>query len=225
MIHNWDDRVIPGFRNLSRGVHKFGTKIFGQISHHGRQMSSNLTQRPILAPSAIPCPLKREVPKEMEIEEIKEIVDNFGKAARRLREGEFDGVEVMIGHGYLLNQFLSPAMNKRTDEYGGSLENRMRIIFEVIDSVRENVGNDFICGVRMSGDELIEEGLTLENMKEVAHRLENTGQVDFLDISVGNYAVTQFISSLVCASRFLRLSFGRGQGGSQSSRLLRRKNQ
>jgi mycofactocin system FadH/OYE family oxidoreductase 2 len=193
MIHNWDDRVIPGFRNLAKTIHRHGAKIFGQISHHGRQMSSGLTQRSILAPSAIPCPLKREVPKEMEIEEIEEIVDNFGKAAGRLKEGEFDGVEVMIGHGYLLNEFLSPAMNKRTDEYGGSLGNRLRIIFEILNSVRKNVGDDFTCGVRMSGDEFIKDGLTLEDMKEVARLLEGTGQVDYLNVSAGNYAVPHFI--------------------------------
>jgi mycofactocin system FadH/OYE family oxidoreductase 2 len=193
MIHNWEDRVIPGFRNLARVVHKHGTKIFGQISHQGRQMSSFLTRRPIFAPSPIPCPLKREVPKGMEVEEIKEIVEHFGEAARRLREGEFDGVEVMIGHGYLLNQFLSPATNKRTDEYGGSLENRLKIIFEVINAVRNKVGDDFTCGVRMSGDEFIEGGLTLEDMKEVARLLEDTGQIDFFDVSGGNYAVPHFI--------------------------------
>jgi mycofactocin system FadH/OYE family oxidoreductase 2 len=193
MIHNWNDRVIPGFKNLAKAVQKHGAKIFGQISHHGRQMSSGLTQRSILAPSALPCPLKREVPKEMEIEEIVEIVDNFGKAARRLKEGGFDGVEVMIGHGYLLNEFLSPAMNKRTDEYGGSLGNRLRIIFEILNSVRKNVGDDFTCGVRMSGDEFIKDGLTLEDMKEVARLLEGTGQVDYLNVSAGNYAVPHFI--------------------------------
>jgi len=193
MIHNWDDRVIPGFRNLAKAVHRYGTKIFGQISHHGRQMSSALSGQPILAPSAIPCPLKREIPKEMEVEEIEEIVGNFGKAARRLKEGGFDGVEVMIGHGYLLNEFLSPAMNKRTDEYGGSLENRMRIIFQILDSVRKHVGNDFTCGVRMSGDEFIKEGLTLEDMREVARLLEGTGQIDYLNVSAGNYAVPHFI--------------------------------
>jgi mycofactocin system FadH/OYE family oxidoreductase 2 len=193
MIHNWEDQVIPGFRNLAKAIHRHGTKIFGQISHHGRQMSSALSERPILAPSAIPCPLKREVPKEMEIEEIEEIVENFGKAARRLREGEFDGVEVMIGHGYLLNEFLSPAMNKRTDEYGGSLENRMRVIFEILESVRKHVGDDFTCGIRMSGDEFIKEGLTLEDMKEVASLLEKTGQIDYINVSAGNYAVPHFI--------------------------------
>ncbi len=193
MIHNWNDRVIPGFKNLAKAVQKHGAKLFGQISHHGRQMSSSITQRSILAPSALPCPLKREVPKEMEIEEIQEIVDHFGKAAGRLKEGGFDGVEVMIGHGYLLNEFLSPAMNKREDEYGGSLGNRLRIIFEILHSVRKNVGDDFTCGIRMSGDEFIKEGLTLEEMKEVARLLEGTGQVDYLNVSAGNYAVPHFI--------------------------------
>jgi mycofactocin system FadH/OYE family oxidoreductase 2 len=194
MIHNWDDKVIPGFKNLADAVHKYGAKIFGQISHHGRQMTSTLTSRPILAPSAIPCPMKREVPKEIEVEEIKEIVQHFGKAAWRLKEGGFDGVEVMIGHGYLLNQFLSPAMNKRTDEYGGILENRMRIIFEVLNAVRRDVGDDFTVGVRMSGDEFIQGGLTLEDMKEVARRLEGTGQVDFINVTAGNYGVVHLIT-------------------------------
>jgi 2,4-dienoyl-CoA reductase-like NADH-dependent reductase (Old Yellow Enzyme family) len=132
MIHNWDDRVIPGLKRLADTVHEHGTKIFGQLIHQGRQMTSSFTNRPILAPSPIPCPLRREVPKGMELEDIHEIVHAFGQAARRLKEAHFDGVELQGAHGYLLQQFMSPFSNKRKDQYGGSLENRLRFVFEVI---------------------------------------------------------------------------------------------
>ncbi len=194
MIQNWDDRVIPGLKKLSSEIHGFGTKIFGQLIHHGRQMTSSISNRPVLAPSAIPCPLRREIPKEMTLDDIREIQDAFGAAARRLREAEFDGVELQGAHGYLLTQFLSPYSNARQDEYGGSLENRLRFVREVIDTVRRNVGKDFVVGIRISGDEFVPGGLTIEDMKEICQELESTGQIDYISVSVGNYTMGQLIT-------------------------------
>jgi mycofactocin system FadH/OYE family oxidoreductase 2 len=188
MIHNWDDRVIPGLKRLTDAVHEHGTKIFGQLIHQGRQMSSSLTNRPILAPSPIPCPLRREIPKEMELEDIREIVSSFGQAARRLKEARFDGIELQCAHGYLLQQFLSPFSNHREDEYGGSLENRLRFVREVISEVRSQVGREPIVGLRVSGDEFVPGGLTVEDMKEICRQLEASGQIDYLSVSLGNYA-------------------------------------
>jgi len=188
MIHNWNDRVIPGLKRLADAVHEHGTKIFGQLIHQGRQMTSSITNRPILAPSPIPCPLRREIPKEMEAEDINEVVSGFGQAARRLKEADFDGIELQGAHGYLLQQFMSPFSNKRTDQYGGSLENRLRFVFDVIEEVRKNVGNGFVVGIRVSGDEFVPGGLTIEDMKEISQRLEASGQIDYISVSLGNYA-------------------------------------
>jgi 2,4-dienoyl-CoA reductase-like NADH-dependent reductase (Old Yellow Enzyme family) len=188
MILNWDDRVIPGLKRLADAVHEHGTKIFGQLIHQGRQMTSSITNRPILAPSPIPCPLRREIPKEMEAEDIQEVVSGFGQAAKRLKESGFDGVELQGAHGYLLQQFMSPFSNKRKDQYGGPLENRLRFVFEVIGDVRKKVGDDFVVGMRISGDEFVPGGLTIENMKEIAQRFEASGQIDYISVSVGNYA-------------------------------------
>ena len=191
MILNWDDRVIPGLKRLADSVHEQGTKIFGQLIHQGRQMSSAITNRPLLAPSAVPCPLRREIPKQMELEDIREITYSFGQGARRLKEANFDGVELQGAHGYLLQQFMSPFSNKRKDEYGGSLENRLRFVFEVIEEVRKNVGDDFVVGIRISGDEFVPGGLTIEEMKTISQRLVNSGQIDYVSVSVGNYASSQ----------------------------------
>lgn len=194
MILNWDDRVIPGLTKLSNAVHEFGTKIFGQLIHSGRQMTSSISNRPILAPSPLPCPLRREMPKQMDLEDIREIVLSFGQAARRLREAQFDGVELQGAHGYLLMQFMSPYSNKRQDEYGGSLENRLRFVKEVIAEVRQNVGKDFVVGMRVSGDEFVPGGLTIEDMKEICQALEATGLIDYISVSVGNYTTGELIT-------------------------------
>jgi len=194
MIHNWNDRVIPGLKRLADAVHEHGTKIAGQLIHQGRQMTSSITNRPILAPSPIPCPLRREIPKEMELEDIQEIAYSFGQAARRLKEAHFDGVELQGAHGYLLQQFMSPFSNKRKDQYGGFLENRLRFVFEVIEEVRKNVGNDFVIGIRVSGDEFVPGGLTIEDMKEISQRLEASGQIDYISVSLGNYTCGQLIT-------------------------------
>jgi 2,4-dienoyl-CoA reductase-like NADH-dependent reductase (Old Yellow Enzyme family) len=121
----------------------------------------------------------------MEKEDIREVVEGFGKAAKVVKEGHFDGVEIHGASGYLVQQFLSPQINKRTDEYGGSLDNRMRFLMEVIDQIRDSVGSDFVLGVRISGDELVPGGLTLDDMKVVAKKLEDTGKIDYINVNIG----------------------------------------
>lgn len=151
-----DDSIIPYFQKAAEAVHQYGAKIISQISHRGRRGTTDLYWQPLLAPSPIPERSHRETPHQMEIEDILMIVEAYGEAARRVKDGGFDGVEVMMGGGHLPEQFLSPFSNKRTDEYGGSLENRMRFVFQVLDSVRDKVGPDFVVGIRLTGDELIE---------------------------------------------------------------------
>lgn len=148
-------------------------------------MTGLLTRAPVLAPSPVPCPANREIPKEMDVAEMAEIRDSFVAAALRIQAGGFDGVELHAGHGYLLGQFLSPLTNRRTDDYGGSLANRLQYPIEVIRAVREAVTRGFVVGIRLSADEFFPGGLAIEDTTEIAARLEASGLIDFIDVTVG----------------------------------------
>ncbi len=176
------DQHIPGFKRLVEAIHREGGKIIIQINHAGRETSPSITGFPVVAPSAIPFPNRKRIPKELTPLEIQEIVEAFGKAAWRVKESGADGVEIHIAHGYLINQFLSPFSNKRTDEYGGSPKGRMKMALEVLRAVRQQVGPDFPVVCRLSADEYIEGGLRIEDTKEVAKALEQNG-TDALHIS------------------------------------------
>ena len=176
------DQNIPSFKRLVEAIHQEGGKIVIQINHAGRQTSSSITGTPIVAPSAIPCPVRKEMPQELSVEEIQKIVEAYGQAARRVKETGADGVEIHMAHGYLLCQFLSPFSNKRTDEYGGDRDRRMRMAIEVLRTVRNRVGPDFPVLCRLSADEYVEGGLKLEDTKEIAKALERNG-ADSLHVS------------------------------------------
>ncbi|AIS53025.1 NADH oxidase [Thermoanaerobacter kivui] len=188
----YKDELIPGLRELTEAVHKYGAKIAIQLYHGGRQTTSKVTGMQIVAPSPIPCPVKQEMPKELSVEEIKELIKAFGQAARRAKEAGFDAVEIHGAHGYLLNQFLSPYSNKRTDEYGGSFENRMRFPLEVVRRVRKEVGTDFPIIYRMSAEEYVPGGLTIEDTKIFAQKLIEEG-INALHISGGVYESSAMI--------------------------------
>jgi len=187
LIHGFDPHVIPAYRRMTRAVHDYGTKMFAQINHNGMQASSIYSRRPVPGPSPMVDPIHREMCKELEAEEIAEIVRGYALVVRHVREGGFDGAELQSSHSSLIRQFFSPYFNRRTDAYGGSLENRMRFALEVIAAVRAEVGRDFTLGIRLCGDELIPAGLTLEDVREIAHRLEATGLLDFINTSVGEF--------------------------------------
>ena len=176
------DQHIPPFKKLVDAIHKENGKILIQINHAGRQTSSSITGSPIVAPSAIPCPVRKEMPRELSLEEIQKIIEAFGEASRRVKEAGADGVEIHMAHGYLINQFLSPFSNKREDDYGGDADRRMRMALEVLRTVRNKVGPDFLVLCRLSGDEYVEGGLKLEDTKEIARALERNG-ADGLHIS------------------------------------------
>src|SRR5579884_2921906 len=187
LIHGFDPHVIPAYRRLTRSVHEHGTRIFAQINHNGMQASSIYSRRPVIGPSPLVDPIHREMCKEAEPEEIAEIVRSYALVARHVREGGFDGAELQSSHSSLIRQFFSPYYNRRDDAYGGSLENRMRFALEVIQAVRAEVGRDFTLGIRLCGDELIPSGLTLDDVCEIATRLEATGQLDFINTSIGEF--------------------------------------
>ncbi len=187
LIHGFDAHVVPAYRRMTRAVHEHGTRIFAQINHNGMQASSMYSRRPVLGPSSMVDPIHREMCKELEPEEIDEIVRGYAMVARHVREGGFDGAELQSSHSSLVRQFLSPYYNRRDDAYGGTLDNRMRFALEVITAIRAEIGRDFPLGIRLCGDELITAGLTLDEVCEIARRLEATGQLDFINTSIGEF--------------------------------------
>jgi 2,4-dienoyl-CoA reductase-like NADH-dependent reductase (Old Yellow Enzyme family)/thioredoxin reductase len=187
----WDDYLIPGFHALTKKVHACGARIFLQLSHAGRQTEKSSTGgRLPVAPSAISCPLgepmTKEIPKELDLEEIEEIIEQFGQAARRAKESGFDGVEVHGAHGYLISAFMSTYTNKRHDAYGGNLEGRMQFPLRIVRRIRKEVGRDFPVSFRYSGNEYVPDGRTIEESRRIAPMLVAAG-VDCLHISAGVY--------------------------------------
>lgn len=185
MIHAFRPEVLPGYRRITDAVHRHGVPILAQINHNGGQASSMYTRLPVWAPSPVFDPLFREVPKEVEQHEIDEIVRSYATVAARCIDGGFDGVELQCSHSSIVRGFLSPATNKRTDGYGGSLDGRARILHEIVAAVREAIGPDHALGVRLCGDELIEDGTTIDEAVEVARQIEARGGVDYINTSIG----------------------------------------
>ncbi|WP_172116827.1 dimethylglycine demethylation protein DgcA [Halomonas hibernica] len=177
------DRIIPYFQNLADAVHKHGGKIMIQITHMGRRSRwDGFDWSTLVSPSGIREPVHRSTCKTIEVEEIWRIIGDFAQAARRAKEGGLDGVELSAVHQHLIDQFWSPRVNKRTDEWGGSFENRMRFGMEVIKAVRAEVGNDFVVGLRITGDEFHPDGLDHEEMKRIAAYHDATGMIDYFGV-------------------------------------------
>ena len=179
-----DDSIVEELKKLANVIHKNGSKTVMQINHAGSAASKNVTGYDPVGPSAIANPRLGNVPKELTIKEIKDIVLEFVNAARRVKEAGFDGVEIHSAHGYLLNQFFSPLTNKRTDEYGGDILGRIKIHLEIIHGVRDVVGDDFPILLRLGGSDYMDGGITIEDSKIASVEFEKAG-VDLLDISGG----------------------------------------
>jgi len=185
-IANHDDSIIPAYRAIADAVHRHGCHVLTQLTHLGRRAQSDPEAAGVLlAPSQIPERVHREVPHALEPEQIAELVRAFGDAARRCRDGGLDGVELSMAHNHLIDQFWSPLFNERVDEYGGSLENRLRFGMEVLREIRRQAGRDFVVGARISGDERTPGGLTAPDMATIARALAASGLVDFLSIIGG----------------------------------------
>ncbi|MSN26476.1 MAG: mycofactocin system FadH/OYE family oxidoreductase 2 [Geobacter sp.] len=187
LIDVYHAEVIPGFKKITDYVHQYDSKIFAQINHNGQQGDGSISRLPIWAPSPVPDVLFREVPKAMEPEDIEEVARYFARSAIHVREGGFDGIEMQFGHSSLARQFLSPLTNHRSDEYGGSLDNRMRAPLKFISAVRKAVGNDFTLGIRMCADEMIPGGLDLGQVQEICGLFEASGLIDFMDLSIATF--------------------------------------
>lgn len=184
LLCNYDDGIIPGLRRIADAVHRHGGLVFGYLSHMG--LASSARPLPLWSASAVYDQKYGEVAHEMTEAEMAELVAAFCAAARRNIEAGLDGIEVHCGHGLLLNQFLSPLTNRRRDGFGGSAENRLRFPSWVLREVREAIGPDVPLGIRCSGDELIEGGLHLDEMKRIAVALVEAGGLDYVDVSAGN---------------------------------------
>jgi mycofactocin system FadH/OYE family oxidoreductase 2 len=193
LIHGFHRHVIPGYKRITEAVHRHGTPIFAQINHNGGQASSMYSRLPVWAPSPVADPLFREVPKAVNVREIAEIVAGYGIVAGHCAEGGFDGVELQCSHSSIVRGFLSGATNTRTDNYGGSLENRARLLVEIIDVVREAIGPTRALGVRLCGDELIEGGTTIDEAVAISRIVEATGKVDYINTSIGVATATLFM--------------------------------
>ncbi|MCP5179847.1 MAG: FAD-dependent oxidoreductase [Pseudomonadales bacterium] len=180
----YSDDVLPYYRAISQRIHAHGTVLFQQIYHPGASYGARAEEA--WSASAVPNYMQGVVPFAMTQAQIDEVVDAFAKAARRCRDGGLDGVDVHASSGYLLHEFLSPALNHRTDRYGGSLENRMRFLDEVLAAIRAEVNDaDFVVGVRLPNEDQVPGGLGAEEVAEIAARLND--RVDYVSLHMGSY--------------------------------------
>ena len=178
------DEFIPGLKRLTDAIHRHDVRVAAQLLHAGRSASSFFTKMQPVAPSAVAYRSIKQEPRALTIPEIKTVINNYVSATLRAKKAGFDAVELHGGMGYLINQFLSKATNKRNDEYGGSLENRVRFAQEMILAIKETVGKDYPIIFRMSGDDLVEEGLKIEESVEIARILQQAG-ADAFNVSPG----------------------------------------
>lgn len=179
------DTVVAGYEKLAAACHPHGMKLFQQLWHGGSASPWNVLGGPPWSASDVPNPSVGVVPVPMTKTMIDDVVGAFGAAAGRVKAGGLDGVEIHGAHGYLVGQFLSPVSNRRDDDYGGSLENRVRFLSEVIAAMRAEVGPEFPIGVRLISDEEVDGGLVPPDVAEIARLIEPT--IDFIDVSLGTY--------------------------------------
>jgi 2,4-dienoyl-CoA reductase-like NADH-dependent reductase (Old Yellow Enzyme family) len=185
-LQAYRDEIVPWLKKLADDCHEHGTAVMIQLTHLGRRTGWNKgAWLPVLAPSSIREPAHRAFPKEIEDWDIERIVADYADAAARMQAAGLDGIE-FEAYGHLMDQFWSPATNRRNDEFGGSLENRMRFSGMVTAAVRKAVGPDFLVGIRMVADEDWEKGLSRQEGVEIARRLARSGEIDFLNIIRGH---------------------------------------
>jgi 2,4-dienoyl-CoA reductase-like NADH-dependent reductase (Old Yellow Enzyme family)/thioredoxin reductase len=195
----WDDAFIPGLRKLPEAVHPYGAKIALQIHHAGRETSRSVTGSQPVAPSAVPCPIVREIPRELTPAEIEELIEKFGAAALRAKRAGFDAVEIHACHGCLVSDFMSAYANKRLDGFGGDLRGRMRFAMAVVEKIRSLAGPDFPVLFRMSGAERVPGGRAIMESKAAARLLEEAG-VSAIHVSTGVNASGPWIVAPACVS-------------------------
>jgi 2,4-dienoyl-CoA reductase-like NADH-dependent reductase (Old Yellow Enzyme family) len=182
----WYDGQIPAYRGWAEAAHRHGAKVVGQLYHSGAAQHTDIFQ-PTVAPSSVRDEYERHIPHPLSPTEIAGLIEAHALCARRAVEAGYDGVELHAAHGYLGYQFLSPLFNRRTDRYGGSIDNRGRFLVETVCAVRDAVGAGFLIGVRLNGPDRVEGGLTLEDVVAVSVRMAAEG-AGYISISGGSYA-------------------------------------
>ena len=196
-LHVYKDEIVPWFRELADACHEEGTAVMCQITHLGRRTSwSKADWLPVLAPSPVREPAHRAFPKEAEDWDLARITQNYASAAARCKAGGLDGVEIE-SYGHFMDQFWSPASNFRDDSYGGSLDNRLRFTFAVIDAIRAEVGDDYILGLRLVADEDWDKGFGKEEGIEICQRLVASGKIDFLNVIRGHIESDEALSHVI----------------------------
>ena len=197
LLMGTSDDCIEPFHRLFDAIHAEGTKVFVQLFHAGRELLGRPDGviQPAFAPSHSPSERFHVIPRELSLAMIGEIIDGFGQTARRMAEAGADGVEMLASHGYLLSQFMNPNVNRRTDQYGGSFDNRLRFMREAIAAVRAQVPESFIVGMRMSGDEVDQDGLTEDDSADIARAL--APEVDYLNVIAGTSATASGAAHIV----------------------------
>jgi 2,4-dienoyl-CoA reductase-like NADH-dependent reductase (Old Yellow Enzyme family) len=173
----FDDKQIEGHMRLAKAIQNHGSLAVIQLHHAGMRSPANLIAGAPVSPSTV----ERKGARGLTKEEVKQLSDDFITAAVRAKQSGYDGVEIHGAHGYIVAQFLSQSINQRNDEYGGSLENRARLLFEIIDGIRKACGDKFLLGVRLSPERF---GMDLGEMKTLCQQLINAGKIDFIDVSL-----------------------------------------
>jgi 2,4-dienoyl-CoA reductase-like NADH-dependent reductase (Old Yellow Enzyme family) len=189
----YSDDLLPGLREMTQAVHAHGTPVALQLAHAGFLAFAKATGEPPMAPSVVEGFSKGEK-RQMTEADIQAVVEAFGQGARRAKAAGFDAVQIHAAHGYLLSQFLSPAFNKRTDGYGGALENRARPLMQVLASVRRAVGNDYPVLIKMNSRDFLEGGLDIEDSLAVGRMLQEGG-IDAVELSGGTLVSGKYAPS------------------------------
>lgn len=196
----YDDSSIENFKKFTDMIHRYDTNVIIQIACGGSLTYVSTEGREILGPSAVENQTTQITPRHIEKDEIKELAKCYAEAALRAKKAGFDGVEVHAAHGYFLSQFLCPYLNRRTDEYGGSIENRARILFDIYKEIRQTVGDDFPILFKINSADYMKNGLTMEDSLYVAEKLAELG-VDAIDVSGGNESITESIENNLTTAR------------------------
>jgi 2,4-dienoyl-CoA reductase-like NADH-dependent reductase (Old Yellow Enzyme family) len=206
-VNGYERAAIPAFSLIARAVQDEGAKLFGQVIHLGRHIDGNFARMPAWSSSAVPWSATAPPPHPMTEGEIEEVIAAHADVAGNLIEAGLDGVEVTLGHGHLLQQFLSPAVNHRTDRWGGDEAGRMRMPLETLRAVRATIGTRAAMGIRISADEFLEAGLTLADMQRITAALAADVQLDFINVSHSAYHGSATMSTQMADMAFAQNSF------------------
>ncbi len=206
-VIGYDPRCVAAFRRVAKAVHTHDAKLFGQIVHVGRHAEGYFGRTATWGASAIPWAPGGPIPHEMNEDDMDEVVTGHVQTARHLREAGLDGLEVHFGHGHLLQQFLSPASNVRTDTYGGSEANRLRFPLRVLQAVREAMGPDYPVGIRISAEEFMNPGLSLADMQRMVPTIAATVPIDFVNVSHSAYHASFSLATQMADMHFPRAAF------------------